>query len=162
LARSQKSKSDKVREMYERPRTDPYEVLGVGKSATQDEIKTAYREKALEHHPDRNQETAKDAEKRFKEVVEAYDVLSDEFKRTYFDKHGVEGGRRKERTPPSPATEYKKSSHYSYSQSPFEEHYSRRSRDDDPPRNIYVGDYNGTAHYHLGHCDSCAVCGIKT
>ncbi|MFM8568303.1 MAG: DnaJ domain-containing protein, partial [Candidatus Kapaibacterium sp.] len=54
---------------------DYYEVLGVGKSATVDEIKSSYRKLAMKYHPDRNQGD-KEAEERFKEASEAYEVLS--------------------------------------------------------------------------------------
>ncbi len=66
---------------------DYYEVLGVSKNATADEIKKAYRKKAIQYHPDRNPGD-KDAEEKFKEAAEAYDVLSDADKRAKYDQFG--------------------------------------------------------------------------
>ena len=70
--------------------TDYYNSLGVVKTATQDEIKKAYRKQALKYHPDRNQGDS-DAEKQFKEISEAYEVLSDTQKRKMYDRYGKEG-----------------------------------------------------------------------
>jgi molecular chaperone DnaJ len=69
-----------------------YEVLGVPKGASQDEIKKAYRKLARQYHPDKNQGD-KDAEERFKEVQAAYDVLSDAEKREQYDSWGSPSGR---------------------------------------------------------------------
>ena len=63
---------------------DMYEILGVSRTATPEEIKSAYRKKALQHHPDRNPGD-EEAEKKFKEVQEAYDVLSDWSKRAIYN-----------------------------------------------------------------------------
>ncbi|MDG6985573.1 MAG: molecular chaperone DnaJ [Nitrososphaerota archaeon] len=68
---------------------DYYEVLGVKKGAGKDEIKDAYRKLALQFHPDRNR--APEAEERFKEISEAYAVLSDDEKRRQYDSFGREG-----------------------------------------------------------------------
>ena len=69
---------------------DYYEVLGVSRNASEDDIKKAYRKLALKFHPDRNKGD-KEAEERFKEINEAYAVLSDTEKRQQYDTFGAEG-----------------------------------------------------------------------
>ncbi|MFV0340125.1 MAG: molecular chaperone DnaJ [Parachlamydiaceae bacterium] len=69
---------------------DYYDILEITKTASQDEIKKAYRKKALQFHPDRNPGDST-AEKKFKEISEAYEVLSDEKKRRIYDTHGKDG-----------------------------------------------------------------------
>lgn len=69
---------------------DYYEVLGVERSASADEIKRAYRKLALKYHPDRNTDNP-EAETKFKQCAEAYEVLSDPEKRTRYDRYGHEG-----------------------------------------------------------------------
>jgi len=71
-------------------RQDYYEVLGVGKGASDEEIKKAYRRLAVKFHPDRNQ-NSREAERRFKEATEAYEVLSDGKKRQAYDQFGFAG-----------------------------------------------------------------------
>lgn len=68
---------------------DYYDVLGLQKSASKQDIKKAYRKLAKEYHPDRNK--ASDAEQKFKEVQEAYEVLSDDQKRSAYDQYGFAG-----------------------------------------------------------------------
>lgn len=71
---------------------DYYEVLGVPKNASEDEIKKAYRKLAMKFHPDRNQgEAAKEAEAKFKEAKEAYEMLSEADKRAAYDQYGHAG-----------------------------------------------------------------------
>src|ERR1044072_7569617 len=70
--------------------TDYYQILEISKEATPEEIKKAYRKKALQYHPDKNPGD-KNAELRFKEISEAYEVLSDDKKRELYDRYGKEG-----------------------------------------------------------------------
>lgn len=69
---------------------DYYEILGVGKDASQDEIKKAYRKKAIQYHPDKNPGD-KAAEENFKEAAEAYEILSDPNKKQRYDQYGHAG-----------------------------------------------------------------------
>jgi len=71
---------------------DYYEILGVTKGASTDEIKKSYRRLAMKHHPDRNQDDDS-AEEKFKEAKEAYEVLKDGDKRAAYDKFGHDGVR---------------------------------------------------------------------
>ena len=68
---------------------DYYKILGVAKTATDDDLKKAYRKLALKYHPDKNK--APGAEERFKEIAEAYEILSDKKKRQIYDQYGEEG-----------------------------------------------------------------------
>lgn len=65
---------------------DYYEILGIDKSASEKEIKSAYRKLAMQYHPDKN--SSPDAEEKFKEISEAYEILSDQNKRSKYDKFG--------------------------------------------------------------------------
>lgn len=71
--------------------SDYDKVLGIGKTASEKEIKKAYRKLALKWHPDKNPNNKDDAEKKFKEITEAYSVLNDKEKRTLYDQYGKEG-----------------------------------------------------------------------
>jgi len=68
---------------------DYYAILNVKKGASDDELKKAYRKSALKYHPDKNKSAG--AEEKFKEIGEAYDVLSDPKKRQIYDQFGEEG-----------------------------------------------------------------------
>ena len=68
---------------------DLYEVMGLPRDASQEDVKRAFRKLAMEYHPDRNKDTG--AEERFKEVAAAYDVLSDAEKRSAYDRYGMAG-----------------------------------------------------------------------
>lgn len=69
---------------------DYYEILGVSKSATKDEMKKAYRKIAIKYHPDKNPDN-KEAEEKFKEAAEAYEILSNDEKRARYDRFGHQG-----------------------------------------------------------------------
>ena len=85
---------------------DYYETLGVPKNASEEEIKKAYRKLAMKHHPDRNQgDSAKDAEAKFKEAKEAYEMLSDAQKRAAYDQYGHAGVDPNMRGPGGPGAE---------------------------------------------------------
>jgi DnaJ-class molecular chaperone len=68
-----------------------YDTLGVSKSANEQEIKKAYRKLALQWHPDKNPSNKSEAENKFKQIAEAYEVLSDKSKRSVYDRYGVDG-----------------------------------------------------------------------
>ncbi|KAJ6651018.1 hypothetical protein lerEdw1_001181, partial [Lerista edwardsae] len=70
---------------------DYYEALEVPRNATPDDIKKAYRKKALKWHPDKNPDNKEYAEQKFKEIAEAYEVLSDKSKREIYDRYGKQG-----------------------------------------------------------------------
>jgi len=71
--------------------TDYYNILGVSKNATADEIKSSYRKLCMKWHPDRNPDNKEEATEKFKEIGEAYQVLSDEKQRKIYDQYGIEG-----------------------------------------------------------------------
>ncbi|XP_068653007.1 uncharacterized protein [Aristolochia californica] len=70
---------------------DYYNILKVGRTATDDDLKKAYRRLAMKWHPDKNPKNKKEAEAKFKQISEAYDVLSDPQKRQIYDQYGEEG-----------------------------------------------------------------------
>src|SRR5512136_457674 len=74
---------------------DYYKTLGVDKGASLDDVKKAYRKLALKHHPDRNPSDKKRAEEKFKEISEAYAVLTDPEKRKQYDEFGTDAFRQK-------------------------------------------------------------------
>jgi DnaJ-class molecular chaperone len=70
---------------------DFYQVLGVTKNADAKELKKAYRKLALKWHPDKNQDNVEEAQAKFQEISEAYDILSDPKKKEIYDQYGEEG-----------------------------------------------------------------------
>ncbi len=110
---------------------DYYELLGVKKNAPAPEIKSAYRKQALKWHPDRNK--TPDAEKRFKEVTRAYEVLADQEKRTMYDQYGHEAFERAGGGRAGPQSQ-------TYQQGPFSYTYSQ-SGGGNPFENIDFGGF---------------------
>ncbi|NXS32665.1 DNJB8 protein, partial [Pomatostomus ruficeps] len=76
---------------------DYYKVLGLQKNASQDDIKKSYHKLALKWHPDKNPRNKEEAEKKFKEIVEAYEILSDPQKRSHYDNSAEESRVHRER-----------------------------------------------------------------
>ncbi|MDD1778736.1 MAG: DnaJ domain-containing protein, partial [Candidatus Helarchaeota archaeon] len=72
-------------------KADPYDILGVQKNASKEEIKSAFRKKAIQYHPDKNPDKREWAEAKFKELAEAYEILNDDRKREMYDRFGWEG-----------------------------------------------------------------------
>jgi len=70
---------------------DYYGILGVGKNVSEEELKKAYKKQALKWHPDRNQGNKEQAEEKFKDIAEAYEVLSDPKRKQIYDTWGEEG-----------------------------------------------------------------------
>eukprot|EP00250_Pteridium_aquilinum_P018622 c24144_g4_i1 orf=2-361(-) len=70
---------------------DYYEILKVGRNASEDDLKKAYKRLAMRWHPDKNPDTKDEAEAKFKKISEAYEVLSDAPKRAIYDQYGEEG-----------------------------------------------------------------------
>lgn len=150
MAAIDQERAEAMRYMAQRPDTDPYEVLGVGRGADAKTVKSAYRKKAQQHHPDKNKDDAKAAEEKFKEVVEAYEVLSDPVKRQLFDLYGNIG--------PEPEPESTSSDTFE-SRSSRGAHRGPRGQMDDWER-VYIGEFNGQSHYHYGPVEHCFGCGL--
>ena len=70
-----------------------YDILGLKKDCTSEQIKKAYRKLAIKYHPDKNRGNEEEATKKFKEISEAHEILSNPEKREIYDKHGKEGRR---------------------------------------------------------------------
>ncbi|KAK9676863.1 hypothetical protein RND81_11G106100 [Saponaria officinalis] len=107
---------------------DYYKVLGVEKNAKEEDLKKAYRKLAMKWHPDKNPNNKKDAEAKFKQISEAYDVLSDPQKRAVYDQYGEEG--LKGSVPPSDAGGPGGATFFSTGDGPTSFRFSSRSPDD--------------------------------
>ena len=99
--------------------SDYYQILGVDKSASNNDIKKAYRKLAMKYHPDQNQGDA-NAEEKFKEVSTAYEILGDQQKRAEYDAYGHGGSRSQRRWNPFDGM------HHPFQSGIFEEFFGRR------------------------------------
>ena len=122
---------------------DYYEVLGIGRTASEQEIKSSYRKLALKHHPDRNAGD-KAAEEKFKEAAEAYEVLSDEGKRASYDRFGHQAVRGAGQRQPSAADIFGNFG------SIFEDFFGGGSGQDGRPGRSHLGHLT---RVHAGHPD---------
>ncbi|XP_074296241.1 uncharacterized protein LOC141623978 [Silene latifolia] len=107
---------------------DYYKILGVDKNAKDEDLKKAYRKLAMKWHPDKNPNNKKEAEAKFKQISEAYDVLSDSQKRAVYDQYGEEG--LKGGVPPPDAGGAGGTTFYSSGDGPTSFRFSSRSPDD--------------------------------
>lgn len=107
---------------------DYYKILGVDRNAKEDDLKKAYRKLAMKWHPDKNPNNKKDAETKFKQISEAYEVLSDPQKRTVYDQYGEEG--LKGQMPPPDAGGPGGASFFSTGEGPTTFRFNPRSADD--------------------------------
>ncbi|ESQ54402.1 hypothetical protein EUTSA_v10025591mg [Eutrema salsugineum] len=108
---------------------DYYKVLQVDRSANDDDLKKAYRKLAMKWHPDKNPNNKKDAEAKFKQISEAYDVLSDPQKRAVYDQYGEEGLKGNV-PPPNAAGGPGGASYFSTGDGPSSFRFNPRSADD--------------------------------
>ena len=116
---------------------DYYKILGVPRAASDSEIKKAYKKMALKYHPDKN--TSPGAEEKFKDVAEAYEVLSNKEKRDIFDKYGEEGLKANGGDGPGPNGGFS----YEFRGDP-REIFSRMFGNDNPFGNVFGGSGGGT------------------
>ncbi|WCJ30916.1 DNAJ heat shock family protein [Euphorbia peplus] len=105
---------------------DYYKILQVEKGAKDDDLKKAYRKLAMKWHPDKNPNNKKDAEAKFKQISEAYEVLSDPQKRAVYDQYGEEGLKGQFQPPPDTSG----SNYYSTGEIPTSFRFNPRSADD--------------------------------
>lgn len=107
---------------------DYYKILGVDKNANDDDLKKAYRKLAMKWHPDKNPSNKKDAEAKFKQISEAYEVLSDPQKRAIYDQYGEEG--LKGQVPPPDAGGHGGATFFSTGDGPTTFRFNPRNADD--------------------------------
>ncbi|PKI51347.1 hypothetical protein CRG98_028294, partial [Punica granatum] len=107
---------------------DYYKILGVDRSAKDDDLKKAYRKLAMKWHPDKNPNNKKEAEAKFKQISEAYDVLSDPQKRAVYDQYGEDG--LKGQMPPPDAGGPGGTTFFSTGDGPTSFRFNPRSADD--------------------------------
>ena len=128
--------------------SDYYNTLGIARNASSEEVRKAYRKLAIKWHPDRNVDNKDQAEQRFKEIAEAYEVLSDEKKRAIYDQYGEAG--LKAGGPTSTGSPGNGGAHFHFTSSDPQDIFRRFFGDSNPFGDMFSGNASGSEYDDFG------------